>query len=350
MPLNNPAGVLAWATTTNGGGAWSVGGVANDGSTPFIATGNTFGVSSWSGGESIIRFQPGPVFSGQTTDYWAPLNWMSLDSSDTDIGGSGPLILDVPGATPSQLVVSLGKDGNAYLLNRATLGGVSAPVAQAQVSSTPIIQAAAAYRTPQGTYVAFHGTGVGCSGGSGDLAAFRIHPASPPSINMAWCASQNGQASPFVTSTDGTNNVIVWGIGAEGDQRLHGFDGNTGAVVFNGGGSNELMAGTRRFSTGIAARGRIFVAADNRVYAFKLPSANVTAINLVSPTMLPNGAFQFGFTNTAGLNFTVLGSPDLSSTNWSTMGTATEVSPGQYQFTDPQTTNSAARFYRVSSP
>ena len=75
---------------------------------------------------------------------------MALDSGDTDLGGSGALIVDVPGATPSQLVVSLGKDGNAYLLNRTNLGGVSVPVAQANVSSNAISQAAATYRTAAG--------------------------------------------------------------------------------------------------------------------------------------------------------------------------------------------------------
>ena len=135
VPLNNPANVMAWATPASGGGAWAVGGVASDGVNPFIATGNTFGASTWSGGEAIIRFQPGPVFSGLTNDYWAPTNWLALDSNDLDLGGSGALMVDVPGATPSQLVVSLGKDGNAYLLNRTNLGGVSVPLAQAHVSS-----------------------------------------------------------------------------------------------------------------------------------------------------------------------------------------------------------------------
>jgi len=36
---------------------------------------------------------------------------------------------------------------------------------------------------------------------------------------------------------------------------LHGYDGDTGAVVYAGGGPNELMAGTRSYSTtGIVAR------------------------------------------------------------------------------------------------
>jgi hypothetical protein len=52
----------------------AVSGVADEGADPFIATGNTFGPSVWSGGEAIIRFQPGPVFSGLPADYLAPTN------------------------------------------------------------------------------------------------------------------------------------------------------------------------------------------------------------------------------------------------------------------------------------
>ena len=69
VPLNNPAAVMAWATPARGGGMWAVGGVATDGINPYIATGNTFGATVWSGGEAIIRFQPGPVFSNLTNDY-----------------------------------------------------------------------------------------------------------------------------------------------------------------------------------------------------------------------------------------------------------------------------------------
>jgi hypothetical protein len=97
--------------------------------------------------------------------------------------------------------------------------------------------------------------------------------------------SRNGCGSPFVTSTDGTNNTIVWVVGSQIDQRLQGYDGDTGAVVYAGGGANELMAGTHSYTTtGIAARGRIYVATDNKVYAFIVPGGTPT------PTPIP-GSF-----------------------------------------------------------
>jgi PQQ enzyme repeat len=67
VPINNPASVTAWATSAIGGGIWGVGGVASDGNNPFVTTGNTYNTGGiWGGGEAVIRFQPGPVFSGNT--------------------------------------------------------------------------------------------------------------------------------------------------------------------------------------------------------------------------------------------------------------------------------------------
>jgi outer membrane protein assembly factor BamB len=348
ISLSDPSNVTAWATAATGGGSWSVGGVASDGVDPIIATGNTFGAGVWSGGESIIRLQAGAVFTQLTNHFWAPTNWARLDSTDTDLGGSSSLIVDVPGATPPQLVVALGKDGNAYLLNRTNLGGVSLPLAQAHISSSAIIQAAASYRTSNGTYVV-------CGANTSQLSALRILPTDPPTITNIWVKSQGGRGSPFVTSTDGTNDVVVWGIGSEGngsqgDQRLHGFDPDTGATIFSGGGQNELMSGTRRFNTGIVARGRIYVAGDNKVYAFRVGPVPVT---LTSFEVLTNGTFQIEFSGTPGMVFSVLNTTNISDplTAWTLLGGVLEISPGQFQFIDPQpVSNHQQRFYRVRSP
>src|SRR5580692_1797846 len=83
VPINNPAGVTAWAAATSGntyGGAiWGVGGVASDGTNLFVTTGNTYNTGGvWGGGEAVIRLQPGPIFSGSTSDYWAPLDWFTI--------------------------------------------------------------------------------------------------------------------------------------------------------------------------------------------------------------------------------------------------------------------------------
>jgi hypothetical protein len=217
VPIDNPATVTAWAAATSptpgphGGGIWSVGGIASDGKNPFVTTGNTFNTDgNWSDGEAVIRFQPGPIFTEDPSDYWVPTNWLDLDNADADLGGSGALLVDVPGATPSHLIVALGKDGNAYLIDRDNLGGISPPIASEQIADTEIRQAAATYRTKQGTCVAVRASGR-------MLTAFRITAASPPGIVSTWSVNRGdgGCGSPFVTSTDGTSNMIVWVAGTQ---------------------------------------------------------------------------------------------------------------------------------------
>ena len=272
VDIANPSNVMAWATTAIGGGIWGHGGVASDGTNMFVITGNTFNTGgNWMGGEAIIRLQAGPIFTSQPTDYWAPTNWLSLDNSDTDLGGVSATVIDVPGATPSQLVLALGKDRNAYLINRNNLGGITAPVAQANMVSgaTNRGTSAVTYHTSQGTYFAFHDDGNA-------ISAYKITAANPPTIVSGWSVGQSGRGSPWVTTTDGTNNVIVWVAGVGGDQRLHGYNGDTGAVIYAGGGANELMTGTRQWNTGMVARGRIYFGADNKVYAFRLPAGTPT--------------------------------------------------------------------------
>src|SRR5437868_10595644 len=278
--IDNPSIVGGWSTTAIGGGIWGHGGVASDGTNMFVVTGNTFNTGgTWGGGEAIIRLQAGPVFSGNPTDYWAPTNWLSLDNGDIDLGGCGAVLIDVPGATPSQLVLALGKDGNGYLLNRNNLGGITTPVASANVDGVIRGQSAATYRTGQGTYFVFRA-------GSGGISAYRITATNPPVITPAWSVSQSGQGSPWVTTTDGTSNAIVWVVGSDsgGDQRLHGYNGDTGAVVYAGGGANELMTSTRKWNTGITARGRIYFAADNKVYAFTVATGTPTPTPTATPT------------------------------------------------------------------
>jgi hypothetical protein len=62
---------------------------------------------------------------------------------------------------------------------------------------------------------------------------------------------------------------------------------------------------------------------------------------------LGNGVFQLSFTNTPGLNFSILASTNIavSVTNWTVLGMPTENPAGQYQFTDSVTNN--VQFYRV---
>lgn len=89
-----------------------------------------------------------------------------------------------------------------------------------------------------------------------------------PALTTAWCAAVHGAGSPIVTTTDGHSEPIVWMLGAEGDNRLHGFKGESGEPVLAGKAPQETMTGLRHFQTLIATDERLYVGADDRIYAF----------------------------------------------------------------------------------
>jgi hypothetical protein len=283
ITASNPPQVSAWASTAFAGGIWASSGLASDGTSLIAATGNTKaaainggrgstpGDGNWGGGEAVIKFpttliQPPAT---QVNDYFVPLRWFDLDIADADIGGTGPVLFQVPGATPSRLAMALGKDGNAYLLDQARLGGLDAqPLALANVVSgtnREIINAAIAYTTALATYVVFRGTGAGCPAGqTGGLTAIKISGTSPPALSIGWCGGVGATSSPAasMTNTQGSN-ATVWYVGT--DSLLHGIDGDTGQNVVTVATNLGTVASHQ---TPIVANGRIFVAASNRIFAF----------------------------------------------------------------------------------
>jgi hypothetical protein len=72
----------------------------------------------------------------------------------------------------------------------------------------------------------------------------------------------------------------------------------------------------------------------------------------IGSVALSNGVFECSFTSTPGATFTVLSAtnPALPLSDWSLVGAAAEVSPGEFQFSDPQSPNSPQRYYNLLSP
>ncbi len=85
-------------------------------------------------------------------------------------------------------------------------------------------------------------------------------------ISFGWCAASGGGGAPIVTTTDGAANAIVWVVGAEGDNEIHGFNAQNGQAVFSG--SGTAMSGLHHFQTILATSKRFYVAGDGKVFAF----------------------------------------------------------------------------------
>jgi hypothetical protein len=270
ISMSNPHSIVSWATRARGGGIWAPGGIASDSRSLFVATGNTIGALGWGDGEAIIRLAPDLHHSRDTkTDFFAPADWHALDLRDADLGGTNPLPLDVPAASGNQkLILALGKDGKAYLLDRDNLGGLGGALVTDRVADSAILGGPVAYPASDGVFVAFAGMGAHCPStapGSG-ITALKIQSGSPPTMTTGWCGALRGLGSPIVTTTDGRANPIVWTVGAEGDNRLHGFRGDTGEPLVTA--PLAALTGLRHFQTLIATPDRLYVGADGSIYGF----------------------------------------------------------------------------------
>jgi hypothetical protein len=227
VSLPNAAKVISWSTRARGGGIWAPGGISVVSHSLFVATGNTFGASSWSDGEAVFRLAPDLHRASDKRDYFAPPDWHALDQRDLDLGGTASLPLTI-GNQP--LILTLGKDGRAYLLDQNNLGGIGGSVAVQTISERPLRTAPAVYSMAGSTYVALQGPGVSCPAPASDhqLTVLKISAGDRPTITQAWCGKVSRAGSPIVTTSDGSCDPIVWMVGAEGDNRLHGFKGDTG--------------------------------------------------------------------------------------------------------------------------
>lgn len=262
VPLGQPGALEAWHTRALAGGIWAPAGVSSDGDSLYVATGNTMDTVRWGDGEAVIRLPATLRFSDRPRNFFAPRNWRALDARDADLGGVAPLLFDTG---PSRYALALGKDGNAYLLDRQHLGGFGGALAVAHVSDSQLRTAAAEYPIPGGAMVAFQGAGSDCPGRTrGDLTMLRVWAGPKPRITTAWCAAVRGRGAPIVTTTDGHSDPIVWMLGVEGDDRLHALRGETGEAVF----ASAPLAGLRRFQTLIATPRVLYVTADDAVFAF----------------------------------------------------------------------------------
>jgi uncharacterized repeat protein (TIGR03803 family) len=140
----------------------------------------------------------------------------------------------------------------------------------------------------------------------------------------------SGKGALFSITTDGSDFTTLYSFTGNND----GADPEADLVL-----SGNTLYGTAN-SGGSSGNGTVF--------NFTLPSP-LLLTNLVR---LPGGSFQFSFMNTSGSSNTVFATTNLALvfSNWTSLGTASEVSSGHFQFTDLQTTNNSKRFYRVRSP
>ncbi len=270
----DPTQTGAWATGGQGEGIWAAGGMASDGTGVFAVTGNsTVGTATHLDSEEVVRITGLGTLNRTSSNLYFPASWRAMDGADADFGSNSPVYIEVPGATPASFVVALSKDGHLYLLDSKNLGGQGGHVVDFTVSmgAMSIHTAPAAYTTAQGVHVTFStDSGALCPNGgpTGKVIMSVLIPAGkPPMPQVEWCAALGGAVTaPIATTTDGRNEAIVWFMN---NGKLNGVDGDTGDLVFAGGG--DTCTGIRQWTSPISVKGRIIAGGDGHLCAWSIP-------------------------------------------------------------------------------
>ena len=138
----------------------------------------------------------------RTRDFFStPSNWKDLDDNDKDLGGTEALPIDIrSGSTWIHRVLAFGKDGNAYLVDRANLGGIGGQIAVSQVSPWFSIRTApAVYQTTSATMVAFTSQNSTHRPGGKNITMLNV---TANAVSFAWCAPLSGRPSFILMMMD----------------------------------------------------------------------------------------------------------------------------------------------------
>jgi hypothetical protein len=236
---SNLTQVTAWNDSPSPGkmaGIWQAGqgASADEAGDLYFLTGN----GSWDGkdnfGESAIQLTPNADGVLKVGQYFTPLNWLSLNNGDTDLGSAGVVL--IPGTS---LLTGGGKQGMIYVMNTHVMGGLSTGTQDNVVQE---FQATSIQNGGPSSHI--HGGPVFFNGGSsaqylyvwGENDYLRAYQysnphndfsasgAQPPTellfnptavAHSSMLAPQVGTGMPggfLSTSSNGTTNGIVWAL------------------------------------------------------------------------------------------------------------------------------------------
>lgn len=233
VPLGGGPARTFRVPTATGAGIWSPQGatIGPDGSV-YVVTGNaTSSSSSFGYSDSVLQLAPD---LSAVRSYFAPANWQQLNQNDTDLGSVGAAIL------PGGLVVSIGKEGVAYVLRAGALGGVGGQLASRKICSGAW----------GGTAWSGSTAYVPCADG---LFAVNV---SAHSIDIAWFAGAPRLASPIVAAG------AVWAI-EPSTGMLYALDPSQGRHVL----FKTSLGSANQFSTPAATEGFVVAPAGRSVTA-----------------------------------------------------------------------------------
>jgi hypothetical protein len=272
-----PVVVYCTSPDNYGGGVWlSGGGLSADSSgNLYFSTGNgDFTVNSGGRdyGDSVVKLSA----AGSVVDYFTPHDEANMEQNDLDLASAGPVLLvDQPGSYPHELITA-GKTGTIYVINRDNMGHFHAGSDTQIIQSLPGILPAGAVDTGNfGAPVFFNGY-VYFAAVNDTLKAFQLSngllSSNPVSQSLEIYPNRGGA---FAVSSNGTAKGILWAVqdNNPGSGVLFAYDADNLASEFydtNQAGSRDTLGVATKFSIPLVANGKVFVVAQTRLVGYGL--------------------------------------------------------------------------------
>jgi len=269
----------------NGGGIWQGGGgLATDatGDIYYVTSNgdfdaNTGGVDY---GDSVQKLSP----SGTVVDYFTPHDENNMSVNNLDLGAGGPVMLvdQTTGSYP-HLLITAGKSGTIYVINRDNLGKFN-PSNDNQIvqSLVGVLPNGSAESGNFSTPVYFDGY-VYFGAVNDTVKAFQLTNGKLSTTPTSQSAAIYGvRGASFAISANSASNGILWSLqnnGASADNDV----GNPGVLfAYNANdlttelydtsqaGSRDTLDNAVKFSIPLVANGKVFVAGQTQLTAFGL--------------------------------------------------------------------------------
>ena len=288
--------------TPNGGlgGIWQSGGgpAADASGNIYVITGNgTFDADTGGSdfGDSFLKLAGGTL---SVSDYFTPYNQADLEAIDADLGSGAPLLLPDQSVGPRHLMVSAGKEGTIYVLNRDAMGQFQSG------SDSQIVQSLPGALGSLFDSPAYFESTVYFAAEDDTLKAFTLNDGQLALSGQSTTTFGFPGATPVI-SANGSNNGIVWALQTDqydsgGPAVLHAYTAADVSVeLYN---SSEDLARDNpgpavKFSVPTVVNGKVFVGSQNQLSIFGLPLDNIE-VAPTNPSIVRGTLQQFTATGT----------------------------------------------------
>ncbi len=265
----------------------------------YFITGNgtlTANIGGSDYGDCFVKINP----AGAVLDYFSPSVQTTLNAGDLDLGAGGVLLLpDQSGAHPHEMV-SAGKNGTIYLVDRDNMGQFNTNADQIVESVVNIFPNNLGNEGGNFCSPVYFNGNVYFSPVQESVQAFQLSNGLLSTNPTSSSSEQyNGRGGTMAISANGNSNAILWVLENTGTITpgvLHAYDAtNLGNEFYNSNqaGTRDMLDVWLKFNLPLVANGKVYVETASALSVFgNFPAA---------PTIAPNGGT---FTNAVLVSLT----------------------------------------------